>query len=83
MPSFKLLESCQKMPIVSKYSNERVEKIIEDLLNVLIEEQTPTNLALMCLGNTVSHIINKQVPKAQRESVSASFAKALQQSIEK
>ena len=71
------------MPIVSKYSNERVEKIIDNLLNVLIEEETSTNLALMCLGNTVSHVINKQVPKQQRQKVCESFASALQQSIEK
>ncbi len=71
------------MPIVSKYSNERVEKIINNLLNVLIEEETSTNLALMCLGNTVSHVINKQVPEQQRQKVCESFANALKQSIEK
>ncbi|MBL4911216.1 MAG: DUF1414 domain-containing protein [Alteromonadaceae bacterium] len=69
------------MPIVSKYSNKRVEKIIEDLLNVLINEQTSADLALMCLGNTVSHVINTQIPEAQREKICQNFANALKQSI--
>ena len=69
------------MPIVSKYSNERVEKIIEDLLNVLISEQSPADLALMCLGNTVSHVINTQVPEVQREKIGQNFANALKQSV--
>ncbi len=69
------------MPIVSKYSNERVEKIIENLLNVLITEQSSADLALMCLGNSVSHIINTQIPEAQREKICQNFASALQNSI--
>jgi len=69
------------MPIVSKYSNERVEKIIENLLNVLITEQSSADIALMCLGNSVSHIINTQIPEAQREKICQNFASALQNSI--
>lgn len=71
------------MPIVSKYSDQRVEKIIQELLNVLIEQETETNLALMCLGNTVSHVINQQVPAGKRQAVCDNFAKALQQTISK
>ncbi|TRX56866.1 DUF1414 domain-containing protein [Thalassomonas sp. M1454] len=69
------------MPIVSKYSNERVEKIIQDLLDILVNEEASTDLALMCLGNTISTIINNQVPESQREAISNSFASALQRSI--
>ncbi|WP_448211573.1 DUF1414 domain-containing protein [Colwellia sp. MEBiC06753] len=69
------------MPIVSKYSNERVEKIIEDLLNVLIEEKAGADLSLMCLGNVVTEVINQQVPEAQRQQVVENFGKALAQSI--
>ena len=46
------------MPIVSKYSNERVEKIIQDLHDVLVNESATPDLALMCLGNTLTEIIN-------------------------
>lgn len=69
------------MPIVSKYSNERVEKIIEDLLDVLIKESATPDLALMCLGNTITDIINNQVPKHQREAIVNNFTAALKQSI--
>jgi len=70
------------MPIVSKYSNERVEKIIQDLFDVLINEAATPDLALMCLGNTVTEVINKQVPEKQRAAVVANFTKALLQTVE-
>ena len=68
------------MPIVSKYSNERVEKIVQDLIDVLVNEEASTDLALMCLGNTLSTIINNQVPEKQRAAIAKNFANALVQS---
>ena len=68
------------MPIVSKYSNERVEKIIQDLLDVLVKEKATPDLALMCLGNTVTNIIS-QVPESKRVAVVDNFTKALKQSV--
>ena len=70
------------MPIVSKYSNERVEKIIQELLDVLVKESATPDLALMCLGNTVTDVIN-QVPVAQREAMVNNFTNALKQSVQK
>ncbi len=69
------------MPIVSKYSNERVEKIIDDLMKVLADESATADLALMCLGNTVTEVILNQVPEAQRAQITQNFANALKQSI--
>ncbi len=71
------------MPIVSKYSNERVEKIIQELLDVLINESATADLALMCLGNTITDIISNQVPEHQREAIVNNFTAALKQSIAK
>ncbi|MFB1014667.1 MAG: DUF1414 domain-containing protein [Alteromonadaceae bacterium] len=71
------------MPIVSKYSNDRVEKIIQDLFNVLVQEKATPDLALMCLGNTITEIINSQVPDKQRQGIVDNFSAALNQSIEK
>ncbi len=71
------------MPIVSKYSNERVEKIIQELLDVLINEEVTADLALMCLGNSITHIINNQVPEKQRQAITDNFTAALQQSVVK
>lgn len=68
------------MPIVSKYSNERVEKIIQDLLDVLVKEEATPDLALMCLGNAVTNII-AQVPESKRVAVADNFTKALKQSV--
>jgi len=69
------------MPIVSKYSNERVEKIIQDLFDVLVKEEATPDLALMCLGNTITEVISK-VPENQRQSIVDNFTAALQQSIQ-
>ncbi|MCJ8321860.1 MAG: DUF1414 domain-containing protein [Colwellia sp.] len=70
------------MPIVSKYSNERVEKIIQDLFDVLVKEKATTDLALMCLGNTITEVISK-VPEKQRQGIVDNFTAALQQSVKK
>ncbi|WP_286267593.1 DUF1414 domain-containing protein [Thalassotalea atypica] len=69
------------MPIVSKYSNERVEKIIEKLMDVLVDESVSADLALMCLGNTITEVITQQVPEAQRQAIVDNFTSALKQSI--
>ena len=69
------------MPIVSKYSNERVEKIIQDLLDVLVKESATPDLALMCLGNATTNIIH-QVPEKQRKAIVTNFTNALKQSVE-
>lgn len=71
------------MPIVSKYSNERVEKIIKDLHNVLVKESATPDLALMCLGNTLTEIIINNIPEEKREVIVDNFAGALKQSIQK
>lgn len=71
------------MPIVSKYSNERVEKIIKDLLDVLVNDSATPDLALMCLGNTLTEIIINNVPKNEREALVNNFTSALKQSIQK
>ena len=68
------------MPIVSKYSNERVEKIIQDLLDVLIKEEATPDLALMCLGNAVTHVLS-QVPQGKRTAVVDNFTRALKKSV--
>ena len=70
------------MPIVSKYSNERVEKIIQELMDVLVNESATTDLALMCLGNTITNVIGK-IPAAQQTAIVDNFSRALKQSIQK
>ena len=68
------------MPIVSKYSNERVENIIQNLLDVLVKEKATPDLALMCLGNAVSSVVS-QMPEQQRTAIVDNFTKALKQTL--
>ncbi len=69
------------MPIVSKYSNERIEKINQGLLNVLVSESVTPDLALMCLGNTITDILQNEIPEKQRVAIVDNFTRALKQSI--
>ena len=68
------------MPIVSNYSNERVEKIIQELLDVLVNEEATPDLALMCLGNAVTNVV-ANIPESKREAVVDNFTQALKKSI--
>ncbi len=68
------------MPIVSKYSNERVEKIIQELLDVLVNEEATPDLALMCLGNAVTNVVSN-IPERKRKAVVENFTQALKQSV--
>ncbi|PSW21045.1 hypothetical protein C9I98_03575 [Photobacterium sanctipauli] len=69
------------MPITSKYSNKKVEQIIEDMFDVLEKHDASAELALMIVGNIATNIINSDVPAAQRKAIADKFAQALQSSI--
>ncbi|AGB83243.1 Uncharacterized protein conserved in bacteria [Serratia rubidaea] len=69
------------MPQSSRYSDEHVEQLLSELVNVLEKHHTPTDLSLMVLGNMVTNLINTSVSPAQRQTLAKSFAEALQASI--
>lgn len=69
------------MPIQSKYSNEQIETIVNQLLETLRQQNANTELSLMCLGNTISHILQNQFPTSQRAEVAKSFAQVLVDSV--
>ncbi|WP_215398610.1 DUF1414 domain-containing protein [Rheinheimera oceanensis] len=69
------------MPIVSKYSTTQIEKLVNQLLDVLHNEKATTELSLMCLGNAISHVVNSSVPVAQRKTVVAHFNQALTDAV--
>lgn len=69
------------MPIVSKYSTTQIEKLVNQLLDVLHNEKATTELSLMCLGNAISHVVNSSVPAAQRQTVVAHFNQALTDAV--
>ena len=65
------------MPQISRYSDEQVEQLLAELLNVLEKHKAPTDLSLMVLGNMVTNLINTSIAPAQRQAI----ARALQSSI--
>ena len=69
------------MPQISRYSDEQVEQLLAELLNVLEKHKAPTDLSLMVLGNMVTNLINTSIAPAQRQAIAISFARALQSSI--
>lgn len=69
------------MPIVSKYSTAQIEKLVNQLLDVLHGENATTELSLMCLGNAISHVVNSSVPVTQREAVVSHFNQALADAV--
>lgn len=69
------------MPQSSRYSDEHVEQLLSELVNVMEKHHTPTDLSLMVLGNMVTNLINTSIAPAQRKSLARSFAEALQASI--
>ncbi|MGR5061683.1 DUF1414 domain-containing protein [Photobacterium sp. DNB22_13_2] len=69
------------MPITSKYTNKKVEQIIDDMFDVLEKHDASAELALMIVGNIATNIINADVPASQRKAIADKFAHALQSSI--
>ena len=69
------------MPIISKYSNDEINNLVDDLLNVVQTNKAPVDLALIALGNAVSNIIDSNVPNNQKQAIAKSFSDALNSSI--
>ncbi|MCP4326310.1 MAG: DUF1414 domain-containing protein [Psychromonas sp.] len=69
------------MPIISKYSNEKIESILDEVMDVLHKNDVSVDLSLMVLGNSLTHIINSQVPSHKRKEIGEKFVKAFSSSI--
>ncbi|MEA9389200.1 YejL family protein [Acerihabitans sp. TG2] len=69
------------MPQASRYSDEQVEILLTELSAVLDKHRTPTDLALMVLGNMITHVINTSVAPEQRQTLANSFSAALLSSV--
>ena len=71
------------MPITSRYSNEQVEILVNELLTVLQRQKAPVDLSLIAIGNLTTHLITGRLPLTQQGTIADSFATALLQSIKK
>ena len=69
------------MPIISKYSSQQIETVLNDVMDVLHKNEISVDLSLMILGNGITHIINSQVPAPKRAEIRDKFVKALSASI--
>ena len=69
------------MPIISKYSSQQIETVLNEVMEVLHKHEVSVDLSLMILGNSITHIINSQVPVNKRTEISEKFVKALSASI--
>lgn len=69
------------MPIVSKYAQDRQERLIDDILQVFADDKSPNDLALMTLGNVVTHILQEHVAEDKRASIARQFGEILLQSV--
>lgn len=69
------------MPIISKYSNEEINNLVEQLLDVVENNKVSVDLALIALGNTVSNIIDGNVKPEVKQQIAQSFADALLNSV--
>lgn len=66
----------------SKYSNEQLEALLQDLFVTLEKHQANAELSLMALGNMITNIlVNNTKDQAQRERLAAAFADTLKQSM--
>ncbi len=70
------------MPIISKYSNQQIETVLDQVMDVLHNNDVSVDLSLMVLGNSITHILNNEVPASQRDEISKKFISALSASID-
>lgn len=69
------------MPIISKYSNEEINNLVDSILDTVTKKNVPVDLALIAMGNVVSNIIDGNVPENAKIEITKSFADALLSSI--
>ena len=68
------------MPYLSKHTDDTVESLVHDLLMTLEKHKATTDLSLMALGNTLTHLFNQNVAQEQRSILVKKFNEILAQS---
>ncbi len=69
------------MPIISKYSSEEINNLVDQVLNVVQDNKVPLDLALIVFGNAVSNIIDNNVADEVKQDIAKSFSDALMASM--
>ncbi|MCM2679837.1 DUF1414 domain-containing protein [Echinimonas agarilytica] len=69
------------MPIQSKYTTEHVEELMSEIQHVFLKHESPVDLQLMVLGNTVSQLLMERVSANQRAGIAEQFGQVLQRAV--
>jgi uncharacterized protein YejL (UPF0352 family) len=70
------------MPIQSKYDDEKFNEILQDVLLCLEKHQVNADLALMVLGNSLTHILNQQADVNVRKNMTEQFCAVLKKTTQ-
>lgn len=70
------------MATQSKYQDQQLDALLNDLIITLEKHKAPVDLSLMALGNMVTNILTSNIHTApQRQAVADAFCQALQHSL--
>lgn len=65
----------------SKYSNQQVNAMLNDMIAVIEKHQASVDLSLIVLGNMVTNLLVSSVVTQQREALAKAFSEALMNSV--
>ena len=70
------------MSIKSKYKNQDIEVILDEINAVLDKHNADAQLSLIITGNLITYILNNRIPTEMRQSLANTFTHALLSSID-
>lgn len=71
------------MAIHSKYSDQQIDNILNEMIAVLEKHQANTELSLIVLGNMTTNLLVNTVGKSQQLALAQAFSDALINSVKK
>ena len=71
----------KQMPVQSQYNDAQYNEILEQVLAVLEQNNVKTDLALMVLGDALTHIFNQRVDAKVRQKLATQFCEVLIRTI--
>lgn len=69
------------MPVQSQYNDAQYNEILDQVLAVLEQNNVKTDLALMVLGDTLTHIFNQRIDANVRLKLATQFCEVLTRTI--
>lgn len=65
----------------SKFQNQQIDTLLNDLIAVFEKHQAPVDLSLVVLGNMVTNVLTNSVGQQQRIALAQAFSDALMNSV--